>query len=233
MDAELKEALNLYHTLSQEWNKKPPNLEKCGNFLEIGAQYAIACKDVEAFERYMSQLKTYYFDYKDNLQESSFMHELLGLNLLRLLAQNKLADFHTEMELLPIKLLYTNIYIRHPVSIEQYLMEGAYNKVFLAKGNVPAESYIFFMNILLNTIRDEIASCLEKAYNKIDFSEAARMLFFESEKPMTNYAEKKQWIREGKCFVFKKEEKKMDDVIASTEMAEKAIAYARELEIIV
>lgn len=65
------------------------------------------------------------------------------------------------------------------------------------------------MNILLNTIRDEIASCLEKAYNKIDFSEAARMLFFESEKPMAQYADKKQWIREGKCFVFKKEEKKV------------------------
>lgn len=32
--------------------------------LEIGAQWAVAAKDVKAFERYMSQLKCYYFDYK-------------------------------------------------------------------------------------------------------------------------------------------------------------------------
>ena len=27
----------------------------------------------------------------------------------------------------------------------QYLMEGSYNKVFLARFNVPAESYLFFI----------------------------------------------------------------------------------------
>ncbi len=35
-----------------------------GDILEIGAQWAIAKKDVEAFERYMAQLKCYYLDYK-------------------------------------------------------------------------------------------------------------------------------------------------------------------------
>ena len=35
----------------------------------------------------------------------------------------------------------------------QYLMEGSYNKVFLAKGNIPAESYAFFIDILLDTVR--------------------------------------------------------------------------------
>ena len=37
--------------------------------------------------------------------------------------------------------------------------------------------------------RDEIAACIEKAYEKIAFGEAARMLFFESEKPMRTYAQ--------------------------------------------
>lgn len=83
-----------------------------------------------------------------------------------------------ELELLDAKDIQTNVYIKHPVSLEQYLMEGSYNKVgqlpsparerfvsyfksrvfyllqvFLARGNVPAESYNFFMDILLNTIR--------------------------------------------------------------------------------
>lgn len=34
-----------------------------------------------------------------------------------------------ELELLPVKELQNNIYIKHPVSMEQYLMEGSYNKV--------------------------------------------------------------------------------------------------------
>ena len=34
-----------------------------------------------------------------------------------------------ELELLPPKDLHQNVYIKHPVSIEQYLMEGSYNKV--------------------------------------------------------------------------------------------------------
>ena len=34
------------------------------------------------------------------------------------------------------------------------------------KENVPAPSYSFFVDKLLGTIRDEIASCMEKAYNK-------------------------------------------------------------------
>lgn len=40
-----------------------------------------------------------------------------------------------------------------PTRSLQYLMEGSYNKVFLAKGNIPAESYTFFIDILLDTIR--------------------------------------------------------------------------------
>jgi hypothetical protein len=36
--------------------------------------------------------------------------------------------------------------------------------------------------------REEIAGCLEKAYEKIAVSEAARMLFFDSEKPMREYS---------------------------------------------
>jgi len=32
--------------------------------LEIGAQWAIAKKDVDMFERYMAQLKCYYLDYR-------------------------------------------------------------------------------------------------------------------------------------------------------------------------
>lgn len=69
------------------------------------------------------------FFYREQLPESPYMYELLGLDLLCLLAQNKVGEFHTTLEHLPPPAITDNVYIRHPVAMEQYLMEGAYNKV--------------------------------------------------------------------------------------------------------
>lgn len=43
--------------------------------------------------------------------------------------------------------------------------------------------------IFLN-FSDEIAGCIEKAYEQIQFSEATRVLFFSTPKKMTDYAKK-------------------------------------------
>lgn len=63
------------------------------------------------------------------LLESPLKYHLLGLNLLCLLAQNRVAEFHTELELLSPQDIQSNVFIHYPVSLEQYLMEGCYNKV--------------------------------------------------------------------------------------------------------
>lgn len=203
--------------------------------LEIGAQWSILKKDIPAFERYMAQLKCYYFDYENELSESAYKHQLLGLNLLFLLSQNRVAEFHTELERLPAKDIQTNVYIKHPVSLEQYLMEGSYNKVFLAKGNIPAESYTFFIDILLDTIRDEIAGCIEKAYEKILFNEAIRILFFNTPKKMTDYAKKRAWVLSpNNYYSFSSQQQNPEEAtIPSTELAKQVIEYARQLEMIV
>jgi len=204
------------------------------DILEIGAQYSIACKDCNSFERYMAQLKTYYFDYSDGLPESVYKYQLLGLNLLRLLAQNKLAEFHTELELLPTKDLYTNVYIKYPVSMEQYLMEGSYNKVFLDKLNIPAESYNFFVDILLNTTRDEIASCCEKAYERLNFNEIQRMLFHKNSQSLKEYANNRGWrLEKDNFFYFSSENSKTVEMIPAADLSLQAIDYAKELEMIV
>lgn len=63
--------------------------------LEIGAFFSIETKNIPAFERYLAQLKCYYFDYSSSLPESAFKFQLLGLNLLCLLSQNRVSEFHT------------------------------------------------------------------------------------------------------------------------------------------
>ena len=63
------------------------------------------------------------------LPESAYQLQLLGLNLLALLAQNRVGEFHTELELLPPEAIHNNVYIKYPVALEQSLREGSYNKV--------------------------------------------------------------------------------------------------------
>ncbi|EDV20279.1 expressed hypothetical protein [Trichoplax adhaerens] len=206
--------------------------------LEIGAQWSIAKKDIQSFQRYMTQLKPYYIDYSDILPESPYMYQLLGLNLLALLAENRLAEFHIELELLPPSEIYSNIYIKHPTTIEQYLMEGSYNKVFLARGNVPAESYNFFMDILVNTMRDSIADCAEKAYKTLLFKEAGRIFFFDNQRELEEYTEKRGWKTDpSKTYYTLRENDENHEADVFTVNTNKIsgylLEYAREMEKIV
>ncbi|CAG0899451.1 unnamed protein product [Cyprideis torosa] len=204
------------------------------DILEIGALWSVSMKDIPSFERYMAQLKSYYMDYSQ-LTESTYKYQLLGLNLLCLLSQNRVSEFHTELELLPPTEVKGNVYIRHPVSMEQYLMEGNYNKLFMTKGNVPAASYAFFVDILLETGRQEIALCMEKAYESIDITEAVSMLFLKGVPEVSEFASRRGWkveMRNGRK-IFKFIEKKDQDLVLADELACTAIDYARELEKIV
>ena len=185
----------------------------------------------------MSQLKTYYVDYEQLLPESAYRFELLGLNLLSLLSKNKIADFHTELEQLPSDSLRNNPYIRCPVTLEQFIMEGSYNKVLMLKDNLPAESYAFFVDKLLDTIRDEIASCMEKAYDSITVKECAKMLQLDT-RTTNKYISEKGWnvVSVGKEQKIKFEhegEDKMNEEVPTEELAKMAITYAREMEQIV
>jgi 26S proteasome regulatory subunit N12 len=200
--------------------------------LEIGAQYCVARQDTQGFQRYMAQLQSYYYDYAGLLPESALKYQLLGLNLLCLLSQNRVAEFHTELERIPLDQIKTNVYIRHPVSLEQYIMEGSYNKILHAKGNVPAESFKYFIDILLNTVRDEIASCLEKSYPEIGCADAARMLSLPAS-DLDQYSKDRNWtIRSGRLY-WQVETDKEDHTVPSLQLAKMAISYAKEMEQIV
>jgi 26S proteasome regulatory subunit N12 len=166
------------------------------DILEIGARWAVATKNIPEFENYMNQLKTFYFDYRESMQPSAYMYELLGLNLLCLLAQGRLSDFHVELERLTVDDVEHNMYIKYPVSMEQYIMEGCYNHLFLSRSNVPSDRYNYFIDILLSTTRDEIASCIESAYESLPVTEATRLLFFNkktSSEKVIEFGAKRKW----------------------------------------
>lgn len=72
-------------------------------------------------------------------------------------------------------------------------MEGSYNKVWHGRGDVPAEEYVLFMDILMETIRHEIASCSEAAYTGLPLDDAARLFFFNSPADFIQFAQQ-VWV---------------------------------------
>lgn len=206
------------------------------SMLEIGAFWSLECRDVFSFERYVAQLKSYYFDYANILKESDYKYTILGLNLMRLLAQNRLGEFHTELELFPPDQL-RNVYLKKPVSLEQFLMEGNYHKIFLSKEDIPDPYYELFVNILIDTIRDEIANCTEKAYSQISCTEAARLLMIDNSKEFMDYASRRGWQLNPtqEVFLFEPKERRPEssEMVKSSLLISQCLGYARELEKIV
>jgi 26S proteasome regulatory subunit N12 len=158
--------------------------------------------------RYLSFIFAYSFLISTSLPPSKREFPIRGLNLIRLLTQNRIADFHTTLESMPLPAdeINDNPYIRHPVNLERWLMEGSYSKVWNAREEAPAEEYKFFVDSLMGTIRfakcyftlkclimfcrrNEIASCEEVAYESLPLKDAATLLFFTKQSELLTFAE--------------------------------------------
>ncbi|KAJ1727658.1 regulatory particle non-ATPase, partial [Coemansia biformis] len=204
------------------------------NVTELGAEFSIKTGDIAAFERYLAQLEPFYFGDRMGLGESKVMYPLIGLNLLRMLSENLIADFHTMLERIDLEQLQTNPFIVHPVKLEQALMEGSYKKVWQARSEVPTPEYVFFMDILMSTIRNEVASCVEKSYASLPFDDAKSVLFFSNLDGLLKFANERQWTVSPaeKRITF---QTAAEDARAfqGESIMKQTLAYARELERIV
>jgi CSN8/PSMD8/EIF3K family len=115
-------------------------------------------QDDALFARNFAQLKAYYTDLKPLLPASEQEHPLLGLNLLRLLAQNRIAEFHIELELLDSAAL-ASPHVEFPRRLEQQLMEGLYDRLYGAMEAAPSARMQCFVSQLQETVRAELAAC--------------------------------------------------------------------------
>jgi len=203
--------------------------------LEHGALLAIKMMDIPAFERYVAQLKIYYSDCASTLPASSRQYPILGLNLLRLLAQNRIAEFHTELELIPTDLQHSNVYIKYPAQLEQHIMEGSYNKVLSAKSDgLFSQEGMYFMDMLVDTVREEIADCSEKAYASIGAADLQSLLMLASAKELAEFADTRGWSVEGTTVTFSKMETEAPaQKLPSSQLIQETLSYAKELERIV
>lgn len=192
-----------------------PNFQKINNshyvedlvisrsILEIGALSSINLHDFDQFENYLQQLKVFYFNTVQNEQLSKSVNKskLISLYLLLLLSKGDVVKFHTELEFLSnhLKILEGDLYLSYPIKIENWLLEGYYDKAWELISNKNSEEKIklkefnIFNDTLLQAIRFEISRSIEKTYKKLPFSNAKYLLFLNSEKEVEVFAKEQNW----------------------------------------
>ena len=209
------------------------------NALELGVLLSVADDDLDAFARNYSQLKPYYAILSSSAANDTTTTErkchVLGLNLMHLLVDNRLSEFHAELELLS-EADATSPYVTFPITLERQFMVGSYDEVLVAKSNVPNPTYNFFMENLLETVRDSIADCIEVSYKSMKLNDAIIMMKFDSSSELQEYVQEKRedWIVEGNRLMFQPPSMGSKAVdIPSMKLMAQSLSYATELERIV
>jgi len=223
-------------------------------YLELGALLSIRLQDPEGFTRYFQQLQPFYALPNAVLPKDggvSQASKITGLYLLLLLSDGDYAGFHTCLEGLEVaagmevsgrgrKGLEDDVFIQYPIRLEQALMEGSYDRVWgeTKSERVPSEEFGLFSEVLIGTIRKEIASCSEKAYPSIPVSDAKSLLFLDSEGSVVKFAQELGWVVKDSRIYFPQQAEEMlglerDILVTSDQVIENTLGYARELETIV
>jgi len=231
--------------------------------LEFACFLSLYSKDVNAFERYITQLKVVYNDFATFMPVSQQQAPLLGLYLLCLLSQNRIADFHTEYELMchtvfcsttggntgaassvppsptarslvSSSALLSSAHITFPVSLEQQLMEGAYNQVLSANQKAPLPIAKLFMDQLAETVRNKIADCSELTYESIAKDDLAKLLMMPAGAELDGFISGRGgWeLKDGRVKFNRKEEGPAVEITAMKTIKQ-TLEYATELERIV
>ena len=200
--------------------------------LETAAQLAALRSDVEGFQRAMEQVKDVYE--REGTAPSESLNHMRGLDLMCLLAQNRLGDYHMELERIPAADAASSIYLKWPIQLEQALMVGTYKRIFLAAANMPSPYFAPFFKQLLQTVRDEIAACFEAAYDRLSLAEAARLLFLDgadAQAQLQAIADKRGWKTDSGHLTFTHARSKHDDPAADAlTQAQHHLFYAAMLE---
>lgn len=209
------------------------DIECAQRVYELATLLSVKQEDAVGFERHVARVKTYYVDYGAVFKPSKHRSIILGLNLLRLLAQNRIAEFHTELELVPADVRADN-FIDYPCTLEQFLMEGSYSRVTSAAAQMPDPSFKFFVTMLMSSMREKIAACAEKAYKELSLEAASKLLSLDGD-ALAAFCRSRQWRVVGNNIVFALDVEAIPakEQVPSVELITRSLYYARELEQII
>ena len=223
------------------WDSLPPLNVSTANFAaeravaleayEMAVFFSIICEDQQAFQRSISALRDFYAG-SNTVSENQCT--ILGLNLLYLLVENKLAEFHCELELLTEE-QHSHPHISFCTSLDQHLMVGSYDQVMAAAAQPPVSYFAFFLKSLLETVRSNVAECAAASYSTLSVQGATEILMFNSDKDTIAFITESypDWVISGSQIDLRATKQAKIEEIASHRIIEQTLGYATELERIV
>ena len=207
-----------------------------GETFELGALVCLRLNKEEEFEGHVAMLKTIYLDYA-SIPESPEQWRILSLYLTHLLAANKITEFHTELEQIPVS-VRSNQYLSFAIALEQYFMEGNYNKVREIKQHAPDSDFVACITKLVSAISQEVARNVEQAYLSLSLSSAQDLLMLGSTQELLEFVRRQEgrevrWELRGDRVYFVRQENQKTQELPKWQIMEEALTIATELERIV
>lgn len=215
-------------------NTSSQERELARKIFEIAVLLSVQTNDTQSFQRHMAQLKPYYSE-PSNADGTEMRRTMNGLNLMFLLVENRLAEFHSELELLSDE-ERACAQISFAINLERWLMVGSYNNVVTAKSSLPNQHYGFFMELLLDTVRESIAECSEVAYKSLSVSAAREMMMFTDDQRFQEFiadSHADSWVVSDGRINFEVAKGKKSQEIPSMRLISETLSYATEMERIV
>ena len=220
----------------------PSTTELTCQALEVGVLLTVLDGNLDAFARNIAQLIPQYdaalatTTTPTTSTSTSRKCHILGLNLMYLLVDNRLSEFHSQLELLEEQHVTNNPFISFPIELERQLMVGLYDQVLAAQ--VPHETFQFFVDQLVQTVRDSIADCMEVSYKEMSLESAKTMMKFKTSDELLEYIQdcREDWIvvPDQQVLVFQPPAPgNVSSDIPSMEWIAQSLSYATEMERII
>ena len=214
--------------LSSELN--PSDTAKAIAALELGVLLAVQAEDLDAFGRTVALIQPYYYEHKQTPRKLL----VTGLYLMHLLVENRLSEFHSELELLTEQEA-SSPFISFPVGLERQLMVGIYDEILAVQP--PDALYQFFLDLTVQTVRDSIADCMEVSYKTLTLQQAASIMKLDTTQELLDYIHEARddWILDDKnnLLTFQPAVSSGAQDIPSMEWIQQSLTYATEMERIV
>jgi len=201
--------------------------------LEHAVLLSVRMGDKGSFQRHLSSLRPYYTN-SAAAAVSESQNTILGLNLLYLLVENRLSDFHCELELLSEQ-QQAHPAITFCTKLDRHLMVGSYDQVMAAAAQPPVEYYSFFLTSLLKTVRINIGECAAASYTTLTVDAATKMLMFASGQETLSFVAENypDWAVSGSVISLRAAPTQRSDEIPSLKLISQNLTYATELDRIV
>jgi 26S proteasome regulatory subunit N12 len=131
------------------------------------------------------------------------------------------------------------VFIKVPVRLETYFVQGSYQKILSQQQNVPVPVYNVFVEKFVDAIRYEIARSSECSYDSLSLADAMTIFMIDSRDKLAEFiqqnqqkATRAQWKVEGDRLHFLRDRRETVE-IPNHKMINLSLQYATELNRII